>query len=154
MGILNRNLFRRPTSASSHLDLVVLNLDAALGNIGVRGLAGDMLTLLNHGELLGGANGLDLVPAHDHIPRDVAVKGHAATDLAQQLAGQLIAVGEEDNIRSGRSSFAGIGRATLGAQWCRRDQTKDHRQDNKKLGEGAAGESGMRHRGMGTFLER
>ena len=86
----------------SDLDLVVLNLDGALGNISIRRLAGDMLALLNHGKLLPGFNGLDLVPGHGHIAGDVAVERHAAVDLAQQLAGELVAVGEDDDIRCRR----------------------------------------------------
>ena len=57
-----------------HLHLIVLNLDRALRNIGVSRLAGNMLALLDHRELLRGVNGLDLVPGHGHIARNIAVK--------------------------------------------------------------------------------
>ena len=92
----------------SHLYLVVIHLDAALGDIGIRRLAVDVLALLNHGKLLCSVNGLDLVPSHGYIARHVAMKGHAAAGLVQELTGQLIAIRKHQDIRSRRSGSGGL----------------------------------------------
>ena len=64
----------RAAGSRRHRDLTVLNLDCALGHIGIRRLAADMLTLLNHRKGLRCVNRFDLVPADGHIACDVAME--------------------------------------------------------------------------------
>ena len=49
--------------------------------------------------------GLDLVPRHGYIPGHIAVEGHAAADFPQKLARQLIAIGEDEDVRRRCSAF-------------------------------------------------
>ena len=137
--VLHRDVFGRATGAGRHLDLVILNLDDALGNICIRGFAGHMLALLDHGKLLRRVNGLDLVPGHGHISGNVAVEGHAAADFAQKLARQLIAVGEDNDIRRRRSAVGALCACTGRAKARPRVSSQHKAQSGGKSRKGAAG---------------
>jgi hypothetical protein len=120
-----------------------------VSNIGISSLASDVLALLDHGKLLRGADGFDLVPGHGYIAGDIAMKGHAAADFAQKLAGELIAVGESNHVRRRRRSSLCVPRGKGEAERSRQHKA----QKDAKPRKDALEKSELRHRD-GTFLKK
>ena len=91
----------RCTGCALDADIRPRGGDGSVGHIGGRRLLGDFFALLNHCELLRGAELFHLRPLHLYVACNVAVKEHSIAAGVKGTSGKLISIGENNYVCPG-----------------------------------------------------